>query len=151
MKKFLITSLSILSFTISLLNPIYLYAVGVDPEFEDGSSLVPCGRGTLGSDIKTQKEIIVIENPCNAEHLILMINKVIEFILIYLALPIATVIFMYAGFLLLFSGGDTHKRSEAKSMFWNVFIGLLFIAGSWLIVTTILTVLGYTGSTILGN
>jgi hypothetical protein len=34
-------------------------------------------------------------------------------------------------------------------MFWNVVKGVVFIAGAWLIVNTLLNILGYTGSTLL--
>ncbi len=150
MKNFLFTILNIFFFLGFALSPIYiLRAVGVDEAFERGETLIPCGASQLVGDIQTQKDIVQIENPCNAEHFIIMLNKIIEFVLIYLALPIVTIVLMFAGFKLITSGGDIHARSEAKSMLFNILKGLLFIAGSWLIVTTILTVLGYQGSTIL--
>jgi hypothetical protein len=71
-----------------------------------------------------------------------MINKVVKFILIDLAVPIAAIMFAYAGFLMLTSGGETSKRAKAKSIFVNVAIGLALVAAAWLIVHTILIIVG---------
>lgn len=151
MKNFFITFFSLIILGIFSFLPFYSYAdVSLDVGFEKGENLIPCGNDK-NPIVKTSKGETggEVTNPCTAEHFIIMVNKILEFILIYLVLPIATIVFMYAGFLLLFSGGDTHKRSEAKSMFMNVLWGLVFIAGAWLIVNTILSILGFQGSTIL--
>ena len=88
--------------------------------------------------------------PCNGSegwnNLMKLINNVINFIFVRLAIPIAAIMFAYAGFELLTSGGDVAKMTKAKSVFTNVAIGLIFVAASWLIVNTILTTLGYDGS-----
>ncbi|MBU0611821.1 hypothetical protein KKA39_02210 [Patescibacteria group bacterium] len=83
------------------------------------------------------------EAGCGFNELICLINNVIQFILFRMAVPIAAIMFAYAGILLLFSGGDTSKRSKAKSIFTNVAIGLIIAIAAWLIVETILTLLGY--------
>jgi hypothetical protein len=152
MKKFNLLILSLVLLITLFIGPFYSFAQGNDADFEAGKSLVPCGNDvtSISTDIKTHKEVGgEVINPCGISHLFILINNLLEFILIYLVLPIATVILMYAGFKLLFSGGDTHARSEAKSMFWNVVKGVVFIAGAWLIVNTLLNILGYTGSTLL--
>ncbi len=125
-----------------------------DQRFDDDETfLIPCGQEKAGPKDSDENGNPIPEgaplHPCNAEHFIIMVNRVIEFVLIYLVLPIAAIMFAYAGAKLMFSGGDTEARSQAKALFWNIVKGVLFIAGAWLIVTTILSVLGYTGSTIL--
>jgi ABC-type nickel/cobalt efflux system permease component RcnA len=75
-----------------------------------------------------------------------MINKIMTFVLKVLAIPIAAIAFAYAGFLLLFSGGQSSARSKAKTIFLNTAIGLIIIAGCWLIISTILSILGYDGA-----
>jgi len=98
--KFLI----IVSFFGILLLPIFSFA-------EDSPGLVPCGVEksdiVVGSDGKeTGGEII---NPCETDgfgYLMEMINLVINFILFKMAVPIAAIMFAYAGFLLVFSGGE---------------------------------------------
>ena len=80
---------------------------------------------------------------CGFTELIDMINKIINFILTRLAVPIAAIMFAYAGFLLVTSGGESSKRTKAKSIFINVAIGLIFIAACWIIIHTVLSILGY--------
>lgn len=75
-----------------------------------------------------------------------LINNVISFILKVLALPIAAIMFAYAGFLLVTSGGSTEARGKAKNIFTNTAIGLIIVAGAYLIIRTILSILGYDGA-----
>jgi hypothetical protein len=82
---------------------------------------------------------------CNWNTLMALVNKVVNFILFSLALPIAAIMFAYAGFELLTAGGDVAKMTKAKKIFLNVALGLIIAAAAWLIVHTILTILGYTG------
>jgi hypothetical protein len=100
------------------------------------NGLVPCGT---------------IANPgaCDFNALMTLVNKVISFVLFRLAVPIAAIMFVYAGFLLLTSGGEVSKKTKAKDIFVNVAIGLIIAAAAWLIVHTILLILGYTGSSFL--
>ena len=60
-----------------------------------------------------------------------------------MVVPIAAIMFAYAGILLIFSGGDTSKRSKAKSIFINVAIGFIIAVAAWLIVEFVLNLLGY--------
>ena len=87
---------------------------------------------------------------CGFGQLMELVNNIVYFILFRLAVPIAAIMFAYAGFLLLFSGGEQAKRTKAKSIFVNVGLGLAFALAAWLIVKTIFTVLGYTGASWIG-
>lgn len=118
---------------------------------QDGG-LVPCGtekspittvQNESGSG--THQEGGDILNPCGFEHFFVLVNTIVRFLLFYLAVPIAAILFAYAGIKLVFSGGNASKMSEAKSMLINVAIGLALAAGAWLIVHTLLQILGYTG------
>ena len=76
-----------------------------------------------------------------------LINKVIKFILFNLAVPIAAIMFAYAGFLMVTAGGEAASaRTRAKNIFINTLFGLIIAAGAWLIISTILSILGYEGS-----
>lgn len=75
-----------------------------------------------------------------------LINNIIKFILFDLAVPIAAIMFAYAGFLLVTAGGEAAgARTKAKSIFTNAVIGLVLAAAAWLIIRTILLILGYEG------
>ena len=72
-----------------------------------------------------------------------LINNVVKFILFSLVVPFAAIMFAYAGFELLTSGGETSKREKAKKIFLNVAIGLVVAAAAFLIIQTVLSIVGY--------
>ena len=101
--------------------------------FDPLQGLVPCGKGSSVS--------------CGFKDFMTLIHNVINFILIYMALPIAAIMFVYAGFLLVTAGSEAAgARTKAKSIFTNALIGLVLAAGCWLIIRTILSILGYDGA-----
>lgn len=100
-------------------------------------------------DLSTKGEGLSVACPktgCGFNELIALVNKVLNFILFYLVIPIAAIMFCYAGFLMVTSGGSDEARRKAKSIFFGVVIGLVFAAASWLIVHLVLDTLGYDGS-----
>ncbi|HCY17786.1 MAG: Peptidase domain protein [Candidatus Nomurabacteria bacterium GW2011_GWF2_35_12] len=89
------------------------------------------------------------ENPCGFDQFLTLINTIVNFILFVMVVPIAAIIFAYAGFELITSGGETSKREKAKKIFTNVAIGLIVAAAAFLIVKTVLSIVGYTGTPFL--
>ncbi|MFA7285488.1 MAG: hypothetical protein WC011_01410 [Candidatus Paceibacterota bacterium] len=144
MKTFLKTFVSLYVVGFLLMNPFLAFAQSTLKDESTSSTsrslggLVPCGNDK-------DKDGAII-NPCDFNYFLFMINKIINFILTVLALPLAAIAFAYAGFLLLFSGGQSSQREKAKSIFWNTAKGLIIIAACWLIISTILSVLGYDGA-----
>lgn len=137
--KKILTYLAILSMFIM---PAFSLAQ-VDTDFPDeafsrGESLVPCGND------KTPAGVII--NPCSFGDAMELINEVVKFILFKLAIPVAAIMFAYAGFLMVTSGGSTEAKSKAKNIFSNAVFGLVIAAGAWLIIRTILSILGYQGA-----
>lgn len=123
-----------------LFSPLaHIYAQNKD------SGLVPCGteRTAITTDENGRSTGGEVINPCDFGDVIKLINNVVNFILKNLAVPLAAVAFFYAGILLLFSGGDSEKKSKAKKIFTGVAIGLVFVAASYLIVSTVLSIAGY--------
>lgn len=111
--------------------------------------LVPCGNivSPVITDPATGTQVGGdILNPCNFNYFMMLINKLVNFLLFRIFVPLAAIMFCYAGFLLLFSGGNSSKLERAKSIFANVALGLVFAAGAWLIIHTISDILGYDGS-----
>lgn len=88
-----------------------------------GTGLIPCTGAT--------------SNPCNFNKLIELAKGIIDF-LVLASIPLATISFMYAGFLYLTAGGDTSKVKQAHSIFWKVLWGFIIILSAWLIVDLIL-------------
>ena|ERR1700733_5067209 len=83
---------------------------------------------------------------CGFNDLMNLINNIIHFLLFDMAVPIAAIMFFYAGFELVTSGGSTEKRGIAHKVFFNAVIGLVLAVAAWLIVRTLLSILGYNGT-----
>jgi hypothetical protein len=83
--------------------------------------------------------------PCDFAALMKLVNNLINFALFKLALPIAAIMFAYAGIKLLLSGGSEEARSSAKRIFANTALGIIIAGAAFLIVNSILSILGYKG------
>jgi hypothetical protein len=87
-----------------------------------------------------------IAQPCNFTALMNMVNMIIHFVLYDMVIPIAAIMFAYAGFLYVTAGGNTTQHSKANSIFLSVAEGLIIAVACWLIIATILSILGYNGA-----
>lgn len=104
------------------------------------TSLVDCGKGTVDATGK-------ITDACDFYALMALVNRVIHFVLFDMVIPIAAIMFAYAGFLMVTAGGEAAgARTKAKSIFTNVVLGLIIAVAAFLIIRTILSILGYNGS-----
>ena len=64
-----------------------------------------------------------------------------------MVVPITAIMFFYAGFLMITGGGESaSSRTKAKKIFTNAVIGLVVAVGAWVIVHTLLSILGYDAS-----
>lgn len=81
------------------------------------------------------------ERECTFKDFMTLINRVIDFLL-YFAVILATISFVYAGFLLITSGGNEASLKKAKDIFWKVILGFIFAFLAWTIVHFILVSLG---------
>jgi hypothetical protein len=74
---------------------------------------------------------------CN---LVDLANSVIGFA-VYLAILVATIMFVYAGILYVTASANENNLGKAKKVFWSVFWGLVIVLASWLIINVILSIL----------
>jgi hypothetical protein len=87
--------------------------------------------------------IVPCDGPdCGTCELISLGNNIIQF-LIWAGIFIAIAVFMYAGFLLVTSGGNQSALEKAKGMAFDVLIGFVILLTGWLIVNVFMT--GLTG------
>ncbi len=115
-------------------------SISTNSSTDYSKGLVPCDN-TPDPDTG----IIPDTSKCDFNQLMALVNKIINFILFGMAIPIAAIMFAYAGFLLITAGGGEAK-TKAKGIFTNAVLGLLLAAAAWLIVSTILSILGYEGA-----
>jgi hypothetical protein len=84
---------------------------------------------------------------CEWKDLLTLINNLITFTLKFMVVPIAAIMFAYAGLIMVTSGSESASAwTKAKSIFLNTAIGLVLALAAWLIVRLVLTILGWEGS-----
>ncbi len=101
-------------------------------------SLIPCNNTKVTGQATPAGD-------CDFNAFMKLINTVIHFLLFKLSVPIAAIMFAYAGFLLIKAQGGEAK-TQAKGIFTDTVLGLVFAMAAWLVIRTILTILGYDGS-----
>jgi|SRR3989338_10829284 len=111
---------------------IFIFVLIIAPILSSAAGLVPCTNS--------------VGEPCGFTQFMTLINTVINFILFNLSIPLAAIMFVYAGVSLVMSGGSTEARSKAKNIFTSTVIGLVLAAGAWLIIHTLLSILGFDGA-----
>lgn len=100
-----------------------LYFTTIKVTFAAG--LVPCDGSTA--------------DPCSFAKFIDLIRNIVNFLMFKVAVPLSAILFAYAGFLMMFAGGDEGKIKSARAIFWWVFVGIIITLSAWLIVNTITT------------
>jgi amino acid transporter len=121
---------------------IFILAILIVPVLPSvqAAPLVPCG--ITDQEVLDKNQGKGYEQPCDFTDFLTLINNVINFTIKFLAIPIAAIMFVYAGFLLVTAGGGEAK-TKAKTIFSNAVLGLVIAAGAWVIVRTLLQVAGY--------
>jgi hypothetical protein len=82
------------------------------------------------------KPLIVCNTDCGYGHLVTLVKNLM-YDLVLLTTLFAVIGFIYAGFILLTSGGNKGKYDDAKRMLQMVGKGFLWILVAWLLVYTI--------------
>ena len=110
---------------------------GEDEENKDPITIIPNSETPAGST-----GLVPCTDNCEFNDLIILVNTVISFVFKNMVLPIAAILFAYAGFEFIISKGEPEKRGKAKKIFINVAFGLVIAAAAFLIVQTILGIVG---------
>lgn len=93
-----------------------------------------------------------VDVPCDFNKFVELINKVLKMVLFDFTMPLTVILFVYAGYLLMTSGGDTTKVKQAKKIFTNVLIGFAIALTAYLMVKLFLDIVGFKDQTgLIGN
>ena len=122
MKKYILTFLLLVLF----FAPVLTIAQG----------LVPCGQG-LPTDPNFKR--------CELEDLFKLIQIIYKFLVWNIATPLAGLIIVIGGIMLIISAGNPGLANQAKKIIMNSIVAWLLVFGSWLIINTVLNVIGYIG------
>ncbi len=90
----------------------------------NAAGLVPCGGPG--------------QSECTICHLFVGIKNIVDFLTLNIAMPLAVVILIYGGVMLLVSGGSEEKIKKGKTALGAAVWGLLIVFAAWLIIATIL-------------
>ncbi|MDO8548110.1 MAG: pilin [bacterium] len=112
-----------------IVNPNPITPVGTGGSGTQQPSLVQCGTG-VGSNYTGATS-------CEACNLAKLVSNIINFV-IGLSIPIAAVLFAWAGILYFTSGARAANMEQAKKIFSSVLIGFLIAITAWLVINTLL-------------
>lgn len=90
--------------------------------------LVPCGPGTS-------------KPSCQFCDLLTLIERIINFALYNIAIPLSVIFIVYGGFVIMTAGSSPERVKTGRSVIKAAVIGLLIALFAWMIVDTVLTVL----------
>ncbi|MBN2197800.1 hypothetical protein JW698_01215 [Candidatus Wolfebacteria bacterium] len=91
------------------------------------AALVPCG-GNTGVE-------------CTWCHLMILVKNIVDF-MIYLAIPLAIIMIIVGGIMIMTAGGSTERASKGRQILTAALTGLIIVLFSYLIIDTIIKTIG---------
>lgn len=88
---------------------------------------------------------------CQFCHFFVMIDGIFDFVLIYVVPPIAVLMLVVGGIMFYFAGSKPELVKQGTSLIKNVIIGLFLIYGAFMLVGTVLKIMGVAEWTGLQN
>ncbi len=92
------------------------------------AALITCGNDPNGA-------------PCTYNDFKTTLDGVVQFSILYIAIPAAVIVIVIGGIMMILDGGNESRFKQGKKMIQGVIIGLLITLGAWIIVKTILNLL----------
>ncbi|MES2409396.1 MAG: hypothetical protein V4509_03810 [Patescibacteria group bacterium] len=132
-KKIQRSLLAVGSIFVFFLVPLSVFAVTDDPLTDPNFQLAPTTCGVMVNGVPGRE--------CGWADFLNLINRIMKFIIVISA-SIGVLMFAYAGFLYLTAFGEMGKVEQAHKIFSTTITGIIIIMLAWLIVATILKVLG---------
>ncbi len=118
--------------------------VQMEAEFEEFREI-----GIVPDDSQT-KPLVPCQNDCNYNYFVELISNIINFIFL-MVIPLAGLMSVITGIMILTSGGNPSRLQQAKGAFGKFFTGLIIVVIAWLLVATVLRFLGADGAYSLLN
>lgn len=92
--------------------------------------------------------------PCNGPdcklcHLLVLIVNITNFLMKNIAAPLAGLMFLVGGIMMVAAGGSESRFSKGKEIFLNTLIGVIIVLSAWAIVNTLIMIFG--SSQLAGN
>ena len=123
-----------LSIIVLCLLPIIFLPATVAADSTD-NGLVPCNPSWDNNGTCTEICTICI--------FFQLLYNIYDFMVFKIAGPVAVIALTIGGILVLVSGGNPNLQGTGKKIVYSAVIGLALVFCSWLIINTVLTILGY--------
>lgn len=85
------------------------------------------------------------QDPCTPCHIFLLVQNLLNFVWKWIAIPLATLMLVYGGFLMIVPGIGGEKSATAltkgKKVITNALVGILIVFFAWLVIDTIIKML----------
>jgi hypothetical protein len=78
---------------------------------------------------------------CTVCDIFKLIKNIINFLVIYVTAPVAGLLFLWSGIMMIMSGGSEDKFKKGKTILVNTVIGAVIVLASWAIVNTLIVTL----------
>ena len=95
----------------------------------ESANLVPCGQS-----VKDASGKVTIPNPCGYQDFLELLKRVFDYLVTYIAVPLAAGTIVVGGAIMMTAGTNDSKRSQAKKIIWAAVRGLVIVLASYLIV-----------------
>ena len=119
------------------------------PILVSAQGLVPCGNGDPVV-CNNDNPPVCGPNPsfiaCDINYFFVLLQNIFDFIVYQISTPLAGLIIIAGGIVLIFSGGNAGLVSLGKRMLWGAIIGWLLVWGSYVIIYTVLGAIGFIGT-----
>ncbi|MFC1595143.1 extracellular solute-binding protein [Patescibacteria group bacterium] len=119
--------LNLVSITSPIKNLLFAQVLAQTTAIPDEEGIVPECEGEI----------------CDLCDLYKLAHRIIRFLLFNIAFPIAFVMIVFAGVLLLTAGESEERQKQGKRVFANTVIGILLVFFSWIIINTMLSTIGF--------
>ena len=126
-KKLLFISVLVL-----LLLPSFAFAIDIP-----GWPLVPCGLSQDNPATPFDET-----ESCGRCDLFQLLKNLIDFVIGGLMPPLAVLLFVWAGFLILLSGANPGLYAQGQTIFKNTFYGIMILLSAWMITNTLILSVG---------
>jgi hypothetical protein len=97
--------------------------------------LVPCGKEVSVNGVDQFVS-------CQLCHLFVMLQAIIDFVLVYIVFPIATLLLVVGGVMFFAYAENPQKAEQAKALLTATIVGLLIIFSAWLVIGLFFTAIG---------
>jgi hypothetical protein len=97
------------------------------------------------ADIETGSAIPLIPcvNKCDLGSLMQLLNNLITFLIKVILFPVVILMFVYMGYQYITSQGKPGMHAKLRTMIWKLVLGIVIILVAWVLVKTLLVVIGY--------